>query len=832
MVYPAFIPGYSGGPATVSHRLPYTHELCNSNSVDNYSIFVNDEDAARKVCRDGPRLGTVLDIMGKNWVAMVPEKLNNRPEKDANRVPLKRGRLSRILACFGRNVLRETVGCGMAMRISEDNRERDERTNRFRELLLDFSAKLISIPHFRLGEEIDKALECIGEFWGLQWIALAEESPDGMEMRVVHDYRRPEIPELTVEDLFRNMPSLFEMFRPGDTPFLSWLPQNLPDHASREKAYWAKTGLQSVLLMPIKVGPSARIGLSVVFFSPAGPLTDGIAEELRGAGEVLASALERKKAAERIDELMRFEHLLSEISATYINLPVGDIEKVMRNDLGRLCRFLGGDRCILYLAEEDKRSFKYGLPFIWWADDDTDFLIDENGARVPISEQTVDAIDFAGDLQWVFEKWSRGESFQFTHVEELPKEAEKMRRFYIRWNVKSYMSIPVSVGGSVVGALVVTTIHTHRKWPEDLIPRVRLFGEVFANAVMRRRHELAIKDALSEIKTLKERFEADYHYLDEEIKLEHNFGEVVGKSDALKKILIKAKQVAPTNATVLILGETGTGKGVIARAIHNISNRKERPLMQVNCATLTPTLVESELFGHEKGAFTGAATRRQGRFEAANGTTLFLDEIGELSLELQAKLLRVLQDGEFERVGGSHTIKTDVRVIAATNKDLAKEVEEGRFRRDLWYRLSIFPIFVPPLRERPEDIPLFVDSFVAKYGRWMGKHFEVIPERVMRALQSYSWPGNIRELENIIERAVITSPDGTLQIEDMPGQQAEMPELQQTDADPEREEVLRILEEANWTIEGPRGAARRLGLKPSTLRSRMQKLDIQRPASF
>jgi transcriptional regulator with GAF, ATPase, and Fis domain len=252
--------------------------------------------------------------------------------------------------------------------------------------------------------------------------------------------------------------------------------------------------------------------------------------------------------------------------------------------------------------------------------------------------------------------------------------------------------------------------------------------------------------------------------------------------------------------------------------------------MQVNCAALTPTLIESELFGHEKGAFTGATARRVGRFELATGTTLFLDEVGDLPSELQPKLLRVLQDGEFERVGGSSTIKTDVRVIAATNRNLEKEVEEGKFRRDLWYRLNIFPIFVPPLRERLDDIPLFVQWFVRKYAKWSGKEFDMISQKTMRTLQNYPWPGNVRELENLIERAVITSPNGTLRVE-MPLAKHAAPDKSKTLADFEREHIIKALEDTEWKIEGPRGAARRLALNPSTLRFRMQKLAIRRPSS-
>jgi transcriptional regulator with GAF, ATPase, and Fis domain len=264
------------------------------------------------------------------------------------------------------------------------------------------------------------------------------------------------------------------------------------------------------------------------------------------------------------------------------------------------------------------------------------------------------------------------------------------------------------------------------------------------------------------------------------------------------------------------MGETGTGKGVIARTIHQLSGRHHRPLIQVNCAALSPHLIESELFGHEKGAFTGAITKRPGRFELAHGTTLFLDEIGDIPLDLQAKLLRVLQDGEFERVGGTHTFTSDARVIAATNKDLEKEVEAGRFRKDLWYRLSVFPIFIPPLRERIDDIPLLVNWLVRKYARIVGKKFEAVSLHDLKALENYSWPGNVRELENVIERAVITSPESRLRIHLPDGSQRQERDegsLQQI----ERNHILHVLDSAGWTIEGPGGAALRLGLNPAHL---------------
>jgi transcriptional regulator with GAF, ATPase, and Fis domain len=293
------------------------------------------------------------------------------------------------------------------------------------------------------------------------------------------------------------------------------------------------------------------------------------------------------------------------------------------------------------------------------------------------------------------------------------------------------------------------------------------------------------------------------------------------------------EQVSATDATVMILGETGTGKELIARAIHAASSRKKRPLVKVNCATLPANLIESELFGHEKGAFTSADQRLIGRFEVANGATLFLDEIGELPLELQSKLLRVLEHGEFERLGSTKTLKTDVRSRAASNRDLEEEVEKGRFRRDLWFRLNVFPITVPPLRQRIDDIPLLVEHFLDTYSRKHGRKVYSVSKQTMDRLQRYSWPGNVRELENLIERSVIASSGTKLELAvpvDTESADVQLPEEDRTLEEMERLYILKVVEKTQWRIEGPRGAARILGLNPSTLRSRMQKLGIRRPS--
>jgi transcriptional regulator with GAF, ATPase, and Fis domain len=370
----------------------------------------------------------------------------------------------------------------------------------------------------------------------------------------------------------------------------------------------------------------------------------------------------------------------------------------------------------------------------------------------------------------------------------------------------------------------------------DITERKQLDGELQkAHDNLERQVEertVELRTALSEIKAMKDQLEAENIYFRNENKRRHRFENIIGQSDGLKYVLYRAEQVAPMNTTVLILGETGTGKELIAGAIHNMSPRKDRPLISVNCAALPANLIESELFGREKGAFTGADTRRAGRFEVADGSTLCLDEIGELPLEIQAKLLRVIQHNEFERLGSSYTTKVDVRIVATTNRDLEEGVRKGWFRQDLFYRLNVFPITVPPLRQRTVDIPLLVQDLAERYARKLGKQITSIPNATMQTLQDYPWPGNVRELENIIERAVILCPGPVLHLADKldtspPLLSSKMKTLEET----ERNQILKILSETRWRIEGKDGAAAILGLHPSTLRARMHKIGIVRPGT-
>jgi PAS domain S-box-containing protein len=378
-----------------------------------------------------------------------------------------------------------------------------------------------------------------------------------------------------------------------------------------------------------------------------------------------------------------------------------------------------------------------------------------------------------------------------------------------------------------------------------LIP-LELEGEQFVGTQLRdmtwrTEHAKKLKASLAEVQRLKSQIEAENLTLHRELSNQHGYEEIVGHSPALQQVLAQVDKVAPTNATVLITGETGTGKELLARAVHEHSKRRGKLFLPVNCASLPANLVESELFGHEKGAFTGATSERMGRFEQANHGTLFMDEIGDMPLEAQAKLLRVLQSGDFERVGSTKPRQTDVRVVAATNKDLKVEVREGRFRRDLYHRLSTFPLHMPPLRERREDIPLLTSFLITRKARQLGRTIKQIPKGAMERLMAYDWPGNVRELENVLERSIILSPDQVIQSntihltssQEPSGHAHEAPRpftiVDETLRGNEYSHILRVCESCGWKIKGPGGAAQKLGLNPGTLYSRMKKLGIKRP---
>jgi formate hydrogenlyase transcriptional activator len=423
---------------------------------------------------------------------------------------------------------------------------------------------------------------------------------------------------------------------------------------------------------------------------------------------------------------------------------------------------------------------------------------------------------------WV---WQTQQACIFSNVLEetrWPRALERVKRY----GVQSSCHLPLTTARRRLGILVFACKQPFAYETADVG-----FLQLVANQVA-----VAVENAIAfqEVEALKDQLAKENAYLEEEVRTEHNFGELIGESAALRRVLKEAETVAPTGSTVLIRGESGTGKELIARALHDLSPRKSRRFVKLNCAAIPTGLLEGELFGHEKGAFTGAVMQKLGRFELAHQGTLFLDEVGDIPQELQPKLLRVLQEQEFERLGSTRTIKVDVRLVAATNRDLARMVADGRFRTDLYYRLNVFPITLPPLRERREDIPRLVRHFTHRFARRMGRRIGAIPAAIMDALVSYPWPGNVRELQNVIERAVILSPGPALQVRlgDLQSAVTQAPEPTATAvtlAEAEREHILGALRETGWVVAGPKGAAGRLGMKRSTLQKKMRKLGISRP---
>jgi transcriptional regulator with GAF, ATPase, and Fis domain len=507
-------------------------------------------------------------------------------------------------------------------------------------------------------------------------------------------------------------------------------------------------------------------------------------------------------------ELLAFERMLADLSARFANAPVERVEPEIRVAQAILLEFLGFDRCTFAEFRDD-------------------------GSLVVLSSTAVEGVEATppGPLPVQLDRFvarlRAGEIFKVQDpLDDLPPEAIGEAEYFQRTGMHSHLSIPFRIGGRIIGAIAFAAFRDTRSWPDDLIARLTLVGEVFAHAIARKREQEKLLGAMAEIKVLKDRLERENAYLKDAAQIRPPHG-IVGKSPRFLSVLDDIGQVAQTDSTVLLLGETGTGKEVLAQAIHDASARRNRPMVKVNCAALPAALIESELFGREKGAFTGALARQAGRFEIADGSTIFLDEVGELPLELQPKLLRVLQEGEFERLGGSRTIKVDARVIAATNRPLAQAVSEGRFREDLFYRLEVFPVEVPPLRERREDIPLLSWTFVKEFSNSMGKAIDAISDDSMAALVAYPWPGNVRELRNVIERAMILSRGSTLQIK--LGHPALRPQAATTAAtleEAERDHIVRALERCGWRIRGSNAAAELLGMKPTTLESRIKKLGL------
>ena len=648
-----------------------------------------------------------------------------------------------------------------------------------------------------------------------------------------------------------------------------------------------------------------------------------------------APQLDPSRLSAEVVEQLKFETLLADLSARFVNLPADQVDSQIEEAQARICECLGIDHSALWQGSANEP----GINIL------THLHGDLGITPLP------DRVDGDSFFPWVQQKIMRRETVCVPSTVKVPSEANVDKATWEAFGIKSVLAFPLWAGdGPVLGAVSFAATKAERNWPEQLTKRLRIVAEVFASALARKRAEQSLRESearlrlaassanaglwtldttsgrfwatdkakelfgfgptkefdvesflslvhpddrgamrrtleevdqsaeeitveyrivrpdgetrwistrgryqpeangelghvmgvsiditetkhvqeqlqksYAEVKRLEERLRAESMYLREEIKESGKFNEIIGQSEAIKEVLRRVEQVAFTDSIVLITGETGTGKELIARAIHSLSNHKEKVMVKVDCAALPPTLIESELFGREKGAYTGALSRQSGRFETADGSTLFLDEIGELGVEIQAKLLRVVQDGDFERLGSAKTCHVNVRLIAATHRDLPERVKNGTFREDLFYRLNVFPIHVPPLRDRPEDIPLLVMTFVREFEKKMGKKIRSVPSRMMDELRCYPWPGNIRELRNVIERAVIVTSGEKLNLQ-LP--KSLIAPTSRTLRQAEYQHIMSILERTAWRIKGPNGAATILGVKPSTLYAVMRRLHI------
>ncbi len=693
----------------------------------------------------------------------------------------------------------------------------------FESLVSEISAQFIGLDYSQMDVAISEALAKTSEFTGSDLSTFMQLDEKSGQIVHTHQWLRPNIDfdlDFTEFDLYESAPWIAQELAKLEPVVISCL-ADFPEGAEKERTIAGSTGIKSAVWIPVAVAGSFAACLVLNTINHEVRWPELVVRRLQLLGEIFANSLNRsrsdrsmKSQAQALIHQIEFEQMLSKLSATFIALPVEEIDDRINDALRVIGEYLEVDRAFVDQFSDDKKEFR--MTHMWTAP----------GIR---RDGFIFELVLSGYVPWYTKTILSGQPIVFTSVDELPEQAVNEREYVKQTGIESSAVVPLMVNRSVIGNLGFDMIRQARVWSDETLLRLRLASDIVANALKRKQADLQLRQAYNEVRILKKRLQAENVYLKHEISADYSRYGILGHSEAITGVVRQVERVASTDATVLVSGETGAGKELIARAIHNRSERSGRALVKVNCGALPASLVEAELFGREKGAYTGALSKQIGRFELANGSSIFLDEISEMPLELQTKLLRVLQEGEFERLGSSQTVKVDVRVIAATNQDLANTIAGGRFREDLYYRLNVFPIEVPPLRERPNDIPVLLWAFVQEFNDKMGKKISDIPQSTIDALQGYDWPGNVRELRNVTERAMILSDDQVLRVdlaEKNRGNAASSPLTLQA---LEKQHIEGVLEKTSWRISGKQGAAELLGLKPTTLRSKMAKLGIHRP---
>ncbi|MGE5608069.1 MAG: sigma 54-interacting transcriptional regulator [Bacillota bacterium] len=840
---------------------------------------------------------------------------------------------------------------------------RPESTARleFETLISDLLARFLDSPDDRLDLEIVDAIRRVVEFLGLDQGILVQWWDD--PSRVVPSHSWTVSGDLPISAIPQPpaVPWIHERSTAGAIVLFSNVDE-LPAEAEQDKAFLRSVGTRAMASLPLTLGEQVIGVLGFASQTEEIRWPDEVVRRLQLISQVFGSLLDRRKRKRDLEEQLRNERLLAEISARFVHVPAAEVDAAIEGAQRLVCEHFALDRSALFQLSDEGPDVLL-LTHLYQPADGPPWQ--KRAASSPLSSSywvqantvppTYVRLDVKATFPWIYEQLRQGNRIVLNRLDDLPAEAAIDKEAFQRYQTRSTVIVPLSIGGSWMGCLTFATMREDNRWSEEQTRRLEFVASVFANTLARRRTQqvlcesqerlqLATESAdvglwsmqpatrqlwvtgktreifglasdqelteeelferihsedaasfrralqlalqtggdlltdcrivlpdrstrcivvrgrahritsgeppclmgvivditarkrteeelqrtLQELRRLQDQLQQENLYLRQEVQARQGPTSIVGSSDALMKVLRQAEQVARTDSTVLIQGETGTGKELLAQYMHSISRRSANAFVTTNIAAIPATLLESELFGREKGAYTGALTKEIGRFELADGGTLFLDEVGEMPMETQVKLLRVLQTGGFERLGSSRSLRVDVRVIAATNRSLPELIKAGLFRQDLFYRLNVFPIMLPPLRERLEDLPLLIWSFVKELSEKMGKAFERIRKKDLEAMRTYDWPGNLRELRNVVERSMILTEGPELRLILPDGQAGDEGRSSRRLADVERQHILKVLEATGNRIRGAGGAAEVLGLKPSTLYSLMERLGIPR----